>query len=341
MYNTIMAPTDGSGFDSEAIRVATQMSNRLGASLKLVRVAAAPMVFTGPDNIDYPREAMQREREWEISQLDELAEECRAETRGTVTAVLEEGPVHDALGRFARVNKVDLIVISSHGRGGFARLSLGSVTDSLIRGTNIPVLVVKAPSSYLNPRISRPFQQILVPLDGSLLAEEIIPQAIELAQRNEASVTLFHALIPTTYSQKQIEDTQPPWWEADVEIARSYLSEQAEWIRRAGVPTSIELTVDDNVADAIARAVSRIRADLIAIATRGRGGLSRMIRGSVADRVVRTSRTSLLVFHPKTPVAAQEVPAKAVGGRRQTASSTSGSPKQTRDVSAEFPATPR
>jgi nucleotide-binding universal stress UspA family protein len=310
MYNTIMAPTDGSGFDREAIRVATQMSNRAGAIMKLVRVASAPMVFTGPDSIDYPHEAIKREREWEVSQLDELAAECRAETRGIVTADLEEGPVPDALGRFARLNNVDLIVISSHGRGGFARLSLGSVTDSLIRSTNIPVLVVKAPSSYLNPTISRPFQQILVPLDGSLLAEEIIPQVIELAQRNEASVTLFHALIPSTYSQRQIGDAQLPWWEEDVEIARSYLSEQAEWIRSAGVPTSIELTVDDNVADSISRSACRLRADLIAIATRGRGGFSRMIRGSVADKIVRTSRTSLLVFHPKTPAAAQKTAGK-------------------------------
>ena len=325
MYNVIMVPTDGSGFDREAIRVATQMSNRIGASMKLVRVASAPMAFTGPDTIDYPHEAMKRERDWEVSQLDELAAECRAETRGAVTAFLEDGPVPDALGRFARLNNVDLIVISSHGRGGFARLSLGSVTDSLIRSSNIPVLVVKPPSSYLNPRISRPFQQILVPLDGSPLAEEIIPQVIELAQRNEASVILLHALVPSTYSQKQIEATQLPWWEEDVEVARTYLSEQAEWIHRAGVPAAIELTtVDENVADAITRSACRLRADLIAIATRGRGGISRIIRGSVADKVVRTSRTSLLVFHPKTPIAAQEVPAKAVGGRRQTASSAIG-----------------
>lgn len=317
MYNVIMVPTDGSGFDREAIRVATQMSNGTGASMKLVRVYSAPRVFAGPDTIDYPQKAVDGERDRELSQLNALAAECRNETSGSVSAVLEEGPVSDALARFARLNDVDLIVISSHGRGGFARLSLGSVTDSLIRNTNIPVIVVKPPSSYLNPRISRPFEEILVPLDGSKLAEEIIPQVIELATLNEARVVLLNVLVPATYSQKQIVDAKLPWWEDDVEVARTYLGELADKIRRAGVPTTIEIAIGEDVADAITRSASRLRANLIAIATRGRGGISRLLRGSVADKVIRTSRTSLLVFHPKTPVAAQDISETASADSRQ------------------------
>jgi nucleotide-binding universal stress UspA family protein len=317
VYHIIMAPTNGSGFDREAIRVATKLSNASDAQLRLVRVYNAPLVFTGPDAISYPHEAVERERKWERSQLAALAAECANETTGTVTPVLEEGPVPDALRRYARLNDVDLIVISSHSRGGFARLALGSVTDSLIRNTNAPVLVVRRTASYAEQGKTRPLRKILVPLDGSKLAEEIIQPVIELAKKNDSSVVLLNVLIPTTYSQKQIEDARLPWWECDVEVAQTYLAEQAEWIRRAGVPASIDMTIGDDVADAINRSAARHRADVIAIATRGRGGLARMVRGSVADKVVRTARTSLLVVHPKAP-------AKVMTPREQEQLATAG-----------------
>ncbi len=293
-----MAPTDGSGFDREAIAVATRLSNVPGAQLRVVRVHSAPKAFTGPDMVDYPREAIEREREWESSQLGALAAECASATRASVSSSLREGPVADALASYAKEHRVDLIVISSHGRAGIARAALGSVTDALIRNTNIPVLVVKRAPSYLAEKETRPFRKILVPLDGSKLAEEIIPRVIELAKKNVAEVFLVHVLIPVTFSQKKAEGSTLPWWENDVDVAQTYLGEQAERVRSAGVPASIEITMGEDAADGITRSASRLRADLIAIATRGRGGLSRLMRGSVADKVVRASRQSLLVFHP-------------------------------------------
>ena len=298
-----MAPSDGSGFDREAIAVATKLSNVPGAQLKIVRVYSAPMVYTGPDMVDYPREAIEREREWESSQLEALAVECADATCADVGPSLREGPVADSLARYAKEHNVDLIVISSHGRAGIARVTLGSVTDALIRNTNIPVLVVKRTPSYLAEKETRPFRKILVPLDGSKLAEEILPQVIELAKKNESEVVLVNVLVPVTHSPKQIEDVALPWWENDVYVAQTYLGEQAERIRSAGIPASIEITIGEDAADGITRSASRLRADIIAIATRGRGGFSRLMRGSVADKVVRTARQSLLVFHPRSAVA--------------------------------------
>ena len=304
VHNIIMAPTDGSGFDREAVRIAARLSNFPGSELKLVRIYSAPMVFTGPDMIDYPHEAIERERESMLSDLRRLAADCSAETCAQVSFTLQEGPVEDALVHFAAVNDVDLIVMSSHSRGGFARITLGSVTDSLIRNANTPVLVVKRGPSALTDSETRPFRKILIPLDGSKLAEEIIPQAAELARMNGAAVVLVHVLVPRTYSQKQIVDSTLPWWENDIDVAQTYLHEQAESLREAGIPATIDIAIAEGVADGIMRAAARIRADVIAIATRGRGGLSRMVRGSTADRVVRMSRVSLLVFHPKAPAKA-------------------------------------
>ena len=298
MLNVILAPTDGSGFDREAICVAARLSEFAAGELKLVRVWSAPMVYTGPDTIDFPREAIEREKEYEISRLESLKNEVAAATHAKVTASLQEGPVADGIRRFAQRENVDLIVISSHGRGGMARAALGSVTDSLIRTTNIPVLVVKPSGSYLGQREPALFRRILVPLDGSTVAEEILPHVTAIAKKYGGSVILQHVLTPFSGSEKKSRDGETPWWEDDVEVAQTYLAEQAEALRRLGIPTTIEISVGESAADGITRAAGRLRADLIAIGTRGRGGLARMLRGSVADKVVRCSRTSLLVFHP-------------------------------------------
>jgi nucleotide-binding universal stress UspA family protein len=295
----IMVPTVGSEMEEEAINVATKLSDIPGSELKLVRVYSAPMVYTGPDTIDYPASAIASEREWAHSQLDAIAANCASETRASVSTAFEEGRAPDALNWFARSNRVSLIVMSSHCRGGFARVALGSVTDSLIRSTNIPVLVVKPSASYRSTGVSRPFRRILVPLDGSTLAEEIIPNVIDFARRNDSAVILSHVLVPTNYPQKKIPDPRLPWWEDDVQAAQAYLGEQAERVRREGVPATVDIIIGETVAEGITRSASRLKADLIAIATRGRGGMSRLVRGSVADKVVRTARVSLLVVHPR------------------------------------------
>ena len=144
MYKVIMVPTDGSGFDREAIRVALRTAERCNAKVRLVRVLGTSSFFSigaAAEGLPAPDAGLsERDRAW--SELYALAAECRSESKADITADLHGGPVGDVLEGYARRHHVDLIVISTHGRSGLARLSLGSVTDSLIRHTTIPVLVV-------------------------------------------------------------------------------------------------------------------------------------------------------------------------------------------------------
>jgi len=173
------------------------------------------------------------------------------------------------------------------------------VTDSLIRHTTIPVLVVKPPTSYLNPQVSEAFRRIVVPLDGSTLAEQILPRVLALAKLEEAEITLLNVLIPKSYSQQEIEDPSLPWWDKDISRAQAYLFRVAAKLRRNGVAVTTDIVIGENVAGAIGDFAGREKADLIAIATHGRGGLARLIRGSVADAVMHSSRLSMLVFKPE------------------------------------------
>jgi nucleotide-binding universal stress UspA family protein len=301
MYKVIMVPTDGSGFDREAIRVALRIAERSDAKVRLVRVLATGSFFgmaATAEGTAIAAEVVRSERDTALSELYALAAECRAASTASITVDLHAGPIGDVLQGYARRNDVDLIVISTHGRSGISRLSLGSVTDSLIRHTTIPVLVVKPPTSYLNPQVIEAFKRIVVPLDGSTLAEQILPRVLELAKLEEAEITLLNVLIPQSYSQKEIADPNLPWWDKDISQAQSYLFRIAGRLRRTGVAVTTDIVIGENVASAIGDFASRERADLIAIATHGRGGLARMIRGSVADAIMHSGRMSMLVFKP-------------------------------------------
>jgi nucleotide-binding universal stress UspA family protein len=122
---------------------------------------------------------------------------------------------------------------------------------------------------------------------------------LELAKLAEAEITLLSVLVPQSYSQKEIYDPSLPWWSKDITQAQSYLFGVAARLRREGVSVTTDVVIGENVASAIGDFASREKADLIAIATHGRGGLARLIRGSVADGVMHSSRISMLVFKPE------------------------------------------
>jgi nucleotide-binding universal stress UspA family protein len=134
------------------------------------------------------------------------------------------------------------------------------------------------------------YQRIMVPLDGSELAQSALPHALELCRATGATLVLIYVRDPRAGSP---------------EAAQRYL----EFVRTqhvaSGVP--IEIVVREGpVAAAIIRAADEERADVIAMATHGRSGIQRAVYGSVAEQVLRgSSRPVLLV---RVPGAAVEAP---------------------------------
>jgi nucleotide-binding universal stress UspA family protein len=301
MYKTIMVPTDCSGFDREAIRVALRIAQRSEAKLRLVRVLTTGAYFGAGDGVDEFHAAaasVKRDRDNALSELYALAAECRREGDVDVTVSLETGPVADALEGYVKRNDVDLVVISSHGRGGFSRLSLGSVADSLIRRTTVPVLIVKPAASYLNPQVRGAFKRIVVPLDGSPLAEQILQPIVTLAVLEDSEIVLLTVIKRAIANQDAHSGQKAPWWEKDVAEAKAYLARIAQSTRASQLSVLTDVVVGDDVAEEIAAYAGRENADLIAIATHGRGGLSRVLKGSIADSLTRAARNCVLVFHP-------------------------------------------
>jgi nucleotide-binding universal stress UspA family protein len=310
MFKVIMAPTEGSDIEGEAISTAVKLAQRFDADLHLVRALPVPLVAETPDTpvLEITEQTRADDRLARLGKLETLGAELRALGQIRVITALKDGRVNYTLRDYANKFNIDLIVMSSHSRGVMKRVTLGSVTDYLIRNTNIPVLVVKPPVSLVRATPEETVARIVVPLDGSATAEQILPEVTALALALNATVNLLHVLISLTHSQKRIMQPGPPWLDADFASADAYLARQAACLTKAAVKVSKEVIVSDNVAAAILDYAARVDANLIAIATNGIGGMSRFVFGTVADDVTRKSPISLLVFHPKREPATAENP---------------------------------
>lgn len=305
MYKVIMAPTEGFDTERHAISVATRLAQRFDAELRLVRVENGPIVletFSNPAGLIATEQGLTEVRLARLRQLEALGTECRTLGEIRVITALEDGVVAPTLRDYAKRFKVDLIIMSSHARGGLSRIALGSVADYLIRRADVPVLIVKPPVTLFGGGPGETFNRIVVPLDGSALAEQILPQVAALASCLNATVSLLHVLTPLTYSQKEIMQPGLPWWDTDIATADEYLTRTASYLTESGLSVSKDVVLSEDIPSAILDYASRSRADLIAIASSGAGGVGRFVFGSVADEITRKSQTSLLVFHPKRGV---------------------------------------
>jgi nucleotide-binding universal stress UspA family protein len=277
----ILAPTEGSDSEREALSVAVKLARIQGAVVHLVRIEPTPYLIepAGKARTYDSNRAALEDRKVSRDELEVLAAACRATAHIQVISSFEKGPVGRTLWDYARKSGADLIVMASHSHGGRKRIALGSVTEYLIRRTNIPVLVVKGRASFIGPTEAETFATIVIPLDGSELSEAILPAATKLALLLKAKVNLVHVLTR----------------EATV---NDYLGRVAGELAAEGISVTTDVLLSDDITAALLDYSARAKAGVIAIATSGAGGMSRFVFGSVADELTRRSPISLFAFHP-------------------------------------------
>jgi nucleotide-binding universal stress UspA family protein len=134
-----------------------------------------------------------------------------------------------------------------------------------------------------------PIARILVPVDGSALAEAVLPVAEALARDYEAELALLRAV------QMPSVETLDPAGEADLTSAKAYVAGIANQLRMRGLQRVRWTLPPGPPAQAIAEATSREAADLVVMATHGRGALGRLLLGSVAEAVVRETPAPVLL----------------------------------------------
>ena len=156
MFKNILVPLDESELSERALPVGKDLAGRLGATLHLLEaIQPQAELFSGrgmgPESIPasrYEVEAIQHFTEEQMAKarnyLAEVAQTCHAEGLQARTEVRESAAA-ESIKAYAEDNDVDLIIMSTHGRGGIHRMLIGSVTDRVVRSVEIPVLVIPRP----------------------------------------------------------------------------------------------------------------------------------------------------------------------------------------------------
>jgi nucleotide-binding universal stress UspA family protein len=175
---------------------------------------------------------------------------------------------------------------------------MGSVTDRFLRASEVPVLVVRTHERAAPA--AGPFAptRVVVPLDGSDLAEAALPYATELASAFGASVYLLRGVTHVGALAATHRSFNPKRLKSERMNGADYLAERADAVRGAGVAVEVEVLTESALAEAI---TARAGDGLIVLTTNGHGGLDRAVFGSVADKVVRGATCPVLVIRPARP----------------------------------------
>ena len=310
MYRNIMVPFDGSSFSREAVVQGLRLASGSGATLRLVRVGTVSVLSATSEGANQESSRMEQMHAAQLSELYALALECRANSSVNVTASMQTGPVADALMGYARRHKVELIVMRSHARKGLARMWFGSIADTLIRESGIPVLVVRQPSVATALESGFRFKRILVPLDTSALAAQALASASAIARIEGASITLLSVVTPSDERNPgELESTIGHAGADHVATVKRHLEAVAGSPLLRAIEVTTRVVVTNDIPGAILNTASACEADLISIATRGRGAIPRASSGSVADAVMRQAAVSVMVVHPEMR-AQQTVPTR-------------------------------
>jgi nucleotide-binding universal stress UspA family protein len=316
----ILCPVDFSEFSVRALERAVPLANWFDAEVTALHVVPTlPAPGPGLPYFPAPLETTREQGEQAESKLCDLVTPFLAERVAIETRVRGGEPWREILAE-AEDLPADLVVMGTHGRGGFEHLLLGSVTEKLLRRVSCPVLVVgnvPAPA-----RMGPLFRRILCATDLTAGSARTIDFALSLAEENQADVTLLNVIesLPDQSSGAKLYLAVP-----EIGPLRRDLTQQARERLRRAVPDEsrdwceVRARVEVGAAwRAILRTAKETDADLIVIGSHDHGPLGRVFFGSTSSHVVRQAACPVLVVR-QTKVrrpgrSLREVDAAMVGG---------------------------
>lgn len=290
-YERILVPLDGTELAEKALPYAKSVAKLKGSTLILFAVSLT--IF-----------AERRDRLYS-SYLEVKAKELNDEGIKAATAT-SHGYIAQEIVKFAKED-IDLIVMSTHSYSGAKHWMFGSVTQKVLFGTEIPVLLIKGTS----PELSGEFNRILVPVDGSPFSEASFPYIEELTANTDKEVILLHICEPPlvpSYGSRPINQTwkkhRDNMWEEMEKLSVNYLTKQMTALKKKGVnvKTRVVKAQTGEVVKTIMQVSKEENIDLMVIATQGRAGERRWVYGNVANRIVEEITQPLLLVRPPKSV---------------------------------------
>ncbi len=299
MFEKILVPIDGSALAAAALSHALAIGQP-EACLTLFRV-----IESSSDCSDLVNPVnWQLQRTEASAYLDELGNNC--EWGGVIEKTVQEGPAAERILEEAQEHGHDLIVISSHGRSGLSDWNISSITNKVINRSGIAVLLVRSyklpETPATGPVLPVQYRRILVPLDGSVRSEYVLPAAIRLAKQHGAELLLVHGVVkPELFQQVPLDAAENSFIDRVIahnkQQAENYLNDLA---RRLDIEVQTHVLTSDDVAESLHRFVEEQPVDLVVLNAHGRSGKHIWPYGSVAASFIAYGTTHLLVIQDRS-----------------------------------------
>ena len=288
MYTKILIPLDGSKLAEQILPYARVFAEAYGIPMELLRVS-------DPD-IRTPFWPPLLASEYMRRIADPLSKSLR------VACVEESGKPGEVIVERAKGDPACIIAMATHGMSGARRWLLGSVASRVAHTTTNPLLFMRPAEA--DELAGRPELRIVfVPLDGSGLAEKILPHVIALAKKMKLEVHLVRVYtLPAdayivgngVYMQALTQQR-----EAIQKEAEEYLAGKVEELRAEGLDQIVSTAIEGDPAGEIIDLAQRTPNNLIAMSSHGKSGIAQWVMGSVAEKVIHHSRDPVLVIRPK------------------------------------------
>lgn len=268
---SMVVPLDGSKLAEVALPYAEELGARIGSDIILLSV----LEFAGNQDMAY----LQR-----IIDVTKHHAKKYLVIPGTkdvnVCATTRVGNPAEAIVDFTCKWGHKMIVMATHGRSGIGRWALGSVADKVVSSsTNLPVMLIRGKKARPDMRQKRLLRKVLVPLDGSISSQAVIPYIRQFALKLGMELTLFQVVQQTNNHKAKAE---------------SYLQTRCAELEQQGISANYRVQVG-SPADEIIDLADEMAADLVAMSTRGKTSSPFWTIGSIAHKVLLGGNTPLLL----------------------------------------------
>src|SRR6056297_2585448 len=278
MYDNILLPFDGSEGAAEVLHHASELAHWADATIQILYVADTTrdsVTVVGGEAID----VLERKGK-------EIVEEA-AKTLDTLgvpysTDVIQGNPAPTIADYAERYNQ-DIVVMPTHGREGISRYLIGSVSEKVVRLSSVPVLTVRMQP---DETLSFPYENILVPTDGSSAATHAAEHTLSLAASLDATVHVLSVVddttlgpdVRSTVSGKESEEAATDAVESVISAAETH-----------GVTNTVRHIEHGTPAEVILDSIESNDIHVVGMGTTGRRGTDRILLGSVAEKTVRSA----------------------------------------------------
>lgn len=294
--NRILCGVDFSDFSLDALRHGLVLAQWYSAQLTIFHAhqVSQPLVvesmpgsvpvFLGADPVDVAEE------------VRKFCAPVLASSDQRVDVVVRPGDAAKEMTREAAELPADLVILGTHGRSGFERLFLGSVTEKVLRSTRVPVLTIPPPVREPGSPL---FKTILCPLDFSDASLRALEYALSLAREADARVILLH-VIEEVFGRGEAESL------AHLTVSDYYrhLEQQATARLETVIPDDAQVwarperrVVNGRAYQEILKTVADEGVELVVMGVHGKGALTRLVFGSTTHRVIREAGCPVLTLH--------------------------------------------